>query len=100
MARLHRRIRGVGGTHKAAMAGYTPVPGYAQVSGSAASPGGAPAVMPLARVVVYPEPGGTYSTIGYQGLAPIFTSGGSGGGAAVPATSPGRWGQLVSAGRP
>jgi hypothetical protein len=57
--------------------------------------------MPLAQVIVYPAPGGQYSTIAYQGLAPIFTSGSPGvGGAAVPASSPGRWGQLIAAGRP
>ena len=101
--RLHRRVRSIGGSHKRAMAAYTPVSavGTAGVTGGAASPGGAPGVMPLARVVVYPDPassGGQYSTIGYQGLAPIYTSGQDA--AAVPATSPGRWGQLVAAGRP
>lgn len=94
--RLKRRVAHVGSTHKRAMAAYTPAqPGAAQVSGGAASPAG-PDAMPLAQVVVYPEPGGTYSTIGYRGLAPIFTTDG----AAVPASSPGRWGQLISAGRP
>lgn len=97
--RLHRRIRRVGGTHKRAMAAYTPV-AAGETTGGAASPTGAPGVMPLAQVVVYPDPGssGQYSTIGYQGLAPIYTSGQDS--AAVPATSPGRWGQLKAAGRP
>ena len=67
------------------------------VTGGAASPP-APGVMPLAQVLIYPEPGGTYSTVAYQGLAPIYTSGPNR--RPVPATSPGRWGQLVSAGRP
>lgn len=97
--RLHHRVRNVGGNHQRAMAAYTPVPspGAAQVSGSAASP---PAVdvMPLAQVTVYPAPGGEYATIAYQGLAPIYTSGPNR--RPIPATSPGRWGQLVSAGRP
>lgn len=57
-------------------------------------------IMPMQLVSVYPEPGGDYSTIAYQGLHPIFTSGSLGGGAAVPATAPGNWGQLVAAGRP
>lgn len=99
--RLKRRVGNVGTNHKNAMAGYTPVTqAAAQTTGGAASPSGAPGVMPLAQVTVYPEPGGQYSTIAYQGLVPIFTSGSMGGGAAVPATSPGRWAQLVSAGRP
>lgn len=101
--RLHRRVRNVGGNHRKAMDGYTPVDRSSQVTGSAASPGGAPGVMPLAQVVVYPDPANTaYSTIGYQGLAPIYAAPGSGGagGAPIPATSPGRWGQLVTAGRP
>ena len=53
MSRLHRRIRNVGDSHARAMDAYTPV------TGGAASPGGAPAVMPLAQVTVYPQPGGT-----------------------------------------
>jgi hypothetical protein len=100
VSKLKRRVGNVGGNHAKAMAAYTPVEGSTPVTGSAASPGGAPGVMPLASVTVYPQPGGQYSTIAYQGLAPIFTSGSLGGGAAVPATSPGRWAQLVSAGRP
>jgi len=87
--RLQQRIRSHGATRTAAAQGYS------QVSGSAASPM-APGVMPLAQVGVYPHPGGTYSTLAYRGLAPIFTASGE----AVPASSPGRWGQLVAAGRP
>jgi hypothetical protein len=96
--RLARRIRRVQGTHKAAMAGHTPVQAgegtSAQVTGSAASPD-AVSVMPEAQVLVYPEPGG-YSTLAYQGLTPLFTADG----AVVPSTSPGGWGQLRAAGRP
>lgn len=97
--RLQHRIRHVGGTHQRAMSAYSPV-AAGSVTGGAASPSGAPGVMPLAQVVVYPDPGssGQYSTIAYQGLAPIYTSGQDA--AAVPATSPGRWGQLKAAGRP
>ena len=99
MRRLRHRIAGAGGNHKQAMQSYSPAQTAGGMAGGAASPG-AVDVMPLAKVSVYPEPGGQYSTIAYQGLAPIFTSGSLGGGAAVPATSPGRWGQLVTAGRP
>ena len=87
--RLARRVRQSGDNHEQAMAGYS------QVTGGAASPP-AVSVMPLAQVQVYPEPGGGYSTIAYRGLAPVFTADG----AAVPATSPGRWAQLRAAGRP
>jgi hypothetical protein len=96
MRRLQKRVRKSGGNHKQAMADYTPAPTQATVSGGSASPQGSPDVMPLALVTVYPQPGGQYSTLGYQGLAPIFTADG----AAVPATSPGRWAQLAMAGRP
>jgi hypothetical protein len=95
MTRLRRRVKKVQGSHKTAMAQYTPVTGRAGVTGGAASPTGAD-VMPLASVEVYPEPGGGYSTIAYRGLVPLFTEDG----AVIPATSPGRWGQLRMAGRP
>ena len=90
MRRLHRQIVRNGTVNRAAEAGYAPV------SGGMASPGGTPMVMPLAQVLVYPHPGGTYSTLGYRGLAPVYTPDG----AAVPASQPGRWGQLAAAGRP
>lgn len=92
--RLKRRVAKMGSNQAQAAAGFSPV------TGGAASP---PAVdvMPLAQVMVYPDPAGAaYSSVAYRGLSPIFTSGSMGGGAAVPATSPGRWGQLVAAGRP
>lgn len=90
MKRLRRQVVRAGTVTKAAEAGYS------QVSGGAASPGGTPMVMPLAQVLVYPEPGGTYSTLAYRGLVPIYTPDG----AAVPAAQPGSWGQLARAGRP
>ena len=97
MRRLQRRVRTIGASHQAAADARAPVPQTtAQTAGGAASPAGAPDVMPLALVTVYPEPGGQYSTIGYKGLTPIFTSDG----AAVPASAPGSWGQLRAAGRP
>lgn len=93
--RLKRRVRNMGHAHRQAPASFVPVAPGMTVSGSAASPS-ATSVMPLARVLVYPHPGDGYSTIAYQGLAPIYTATGE----AVPASAPGRWGQLVSAGRP
>jgi hypothetical protein len=97
--RLARRVKRVQGTHKQAMAAYTPAQGAAPVgtavTGSAASPE-AVSVMPEAQVLVTPEPGGAYSTIAYRGLVPLFTTDG----AAIPASSPGGWGQLRMAGRP
>ena len=93
--KLKRRVSQSGGNHKQAMQSYTAVQPSMQTTGGAASPTGAD-VMPLASVVVYPEPGGTYSTIGYKGHVPLFTEDG----AVIPATSPGRWAQLVMAGRP
>jgi hypothetical protein len=94
--KLKRRVGNVGSNHSKAMSAYTPVPQAAAMTGGAASPSGAPGIMPLAQVTVYPDPGGAYSTIGYQGLVPLFTADG----AVVPATSPGRWAQLITAGRP
>jgi hypothetical protein len=87
--RLHRRITSHGSVQRRAAEGYS------QVSGGMASPA-APGVMPLAQVLVHPHPGGTYSTLAYRGLSPVYAAGGE----AVPATSPGRWAQLVAAGRP
>jgi hypothetical protein len=97
--RLAHRIRRVQGTHRAAQAALTPAqpaqPVSATVTGSAASPD-AVSVMPEAQVLVYPEPGGAYSTLAYQGLVPLFTADG----AVIPASAPGGWGQLRAAGRP
>jgi len=87
--RLKRRVASMGSSQAAAAAGYAPV------TGGAASPA-AVSVMPLAQVTVYPAPDGQYATIAYKGLSPIFSADG----AAVPATSPGRWAQLRAAGRP
>lgn len=87
--RLKRRIASMGSNQAQAAAGYTPV------TGGAASPS-AVSVMPLAQVMVYPHPGEGYSSVAYRGLAPIYSADG----AAVPSTSPGRWGQLAAAGRP
>lgn len=63
-------------------------------SGSAASP---PSVMtmPLQQVIVTPAKSG-YVTVGSEDLVPIWTTDGAG----VPASAPGRWGQLRAAGRP
>jgi hypothetical protein len=66
----------------------------AAVSGSAASP---PSVMtmPLQLVTVTPAQS-QYVTLGAQDLTPIWGPMGEG----IPATAPGRWGQLRAAGRP
>jgi hypothetical protein len=105
---LAHRIRHMGSSHKRRNQGHrqvTPTTNAAgqttgmvvspPMTGGAASPGGVPMEMPLAMVNVYPAPGG-YVTVAYQDLAPIFTSDG----AAVPAVTPGRWGQLAAAGSP
>lgn len=98
---LLHRIAGIGGHPRAVQQSLQPVQAVpAGMTGGAASPGGVPMIMPMQLVNVYPEPGGEYSTIAYGGLQPLFTSGSLGGGAAVAATAPGRWGQLVAAGRP
>lgn len=65
------------------------------VTGGAASPGGTPQEMPLQQVTVSYD-GGPYVTLGSSELVPLVTADG----AAVPATAPGRWGQLRQAGRP
>jgi hypothetical protein len=87
------RIAGMHTSARRTAADWTPV---GPVTGGQASPGGTPMVMPMAQVLVFPEPGGDYATIGYRGLRPVFTTDG----AAVPASAPGRWGQLAAAGRP
>ena len=89
MRRLQRRVRSHGSSAVRAAQGYS------QVTGGRASPGSTPDVMPLAQVLVFPHPGAGYSTLAYRGLWPVYTADG----AAVPSTSPGRWGQLAAAGR-
>jgi hypothetical protein len=75
---------------------YTPV-GQPPMTGShPAGTAATPIVMPLARVLIYPPVNTGYVSLGYDELEPVWTTDG----AAIPATSPGRWGQLVSAGRP
>ena len=63
-----------------------------EVTGGAASPGG-PQVMPLAQVVTS-RVNSQYVDLGYRMFTPLFAADG----AMVPATGPGRWGQLVAAG--
>jgi hypothetical protein len=71
-------------------------PGFAPMSGGQASPP-APMEMPLAEVLVYPDPAQAgYATIAYRGVTPIWATDG----AAIPARAPGRWAQLRAAGRP
>lgn len=72
-----------------------PATSSAATSGGDASPGGAPQVMPLAQVLVVPQ-NSQYVTLGYRMMSPMFTTDG----AVLPATAPGRFGQLVAAGKP
>lgn len=77
---LHHRIRGQAAAHQTAMGDQHPaVPG--------------PMLMPLAQVTVQPVDS-NYVTLAMQDLAPVVTADG----AMVPATGPGRWGQLTLAG--
>ena len=80
---LAHRVADVGNNTTGAMAGYHPAGGPGTVQ-----------VMPLQHVQIVPmNPG--YSTVAYQDITPIWTADG----AAIPATAPGTWGQLVAAGR-
>lgn len=66
------------------------------VAGGQASPP-AVAVMPMAEVLVYPDPATSgYSTVAYRGLHPVWAPDGE----TILARAPGRWGQLRAAGRP
>jgi hypothetical protein len=89
--RLHHRITGMGGNTQQVMASATPM-GQQHPSGTAATP----MVMPIAQVLVYPAAVQGYSVIAYHELVPIWAPGGE----AIPASMPGRWGQLAAAGRP
>lgn len=82
--RLQHRVADVGTVNARAMGQYHP-------AGTAATP----MVMPLAHVQIVPTTGG-YATVAYQDMTPIWTTDG----AAIPATAPGSWGQLIPAGRP
>jgi hypothetical protein len=75
-----------------------PATSTAAVTGGAASPGGTPAVMPLAQVSVYPTASdNSYSTIGYSALMPAWTGDG---GAVVFTQAKPRHARLHAAGRP
>lgn len=78
-------------------AGTGPSAGAVTASGrggiSVASPPG-PMVMPMQAVTVGPT-SSQYVTLGAQDLVPLITADG----APVPATAPGRWGQVRAAGR-
>jgi len=71
------------------------VPVSGAVSGGQASPGGTPMQMPLQTVIVQPV-SSQYVTLGSAELVPMIAADG----APIPATAPGRWGQLRQAGRP
>lgn len=83
-------------TRPGTMPAYQPVASSPGVAGGQASPP-AVAVMPMAEVLVYPDPAASgYSTVAYRGMAPIWAPDGE----TILARSPGRWGQLRAAGRP
>lgn len=88
MSRIRRRVTSGQNATPGTAAGYKPV------GGSTASPPSV-MVMPVARVIVRPA-ASPYVTVGMEDLTPIWTTDG----AAVPASAPGRWGQLRAAGRP
>lgn len=88
MSRIRARVAGGQNATPGIAAGYRPV------SGGQASPPSV-MVMPVALVTVQPT-SSQYVTAGMQDLAPVWTTDG----AAIPATAPGRWGQLRAAGRP
>lgn len=82
--RLSHRVATVGDSTAAAMAAYHP-------AGTPATP----MIMPLQHVQIIPAADG-YATVAYQDMTPIWAADG----AAIPATAPGGWGQLIAAGRP
>lgn len=93
---LARRIADVGTANTQAQQDHTPLAAapVTATAGSAASPPSVQ-VMPLAQVVIR-QTGSQYVTAGMEDLTPIWTPDGAG----IPATAPGRWGQLTAAGRP
>jgi hypothetical protein len=76
---LHRRIMGVGGNQARAMGDYHPW-----------GTEDTPQVMPITRVIM------TAAGAEVERLTPLITANG----AAIPASAPGQWGQVVAAGRP
>lgn len=88
MSRIKRRVASGQNATPGQAAGYKPLAG-----GSASPP--AVMVMPVARVLVGPTTS-PYVTVGMEDLTPIWTADG----APIPASAPGRWGQLRAAGRP
>jgi hypothetical protein len=85
---LKHRVAKVGTVNQVAQQGYTPVTG-----GTASPP--SVQVMPLSQIIVRPA-SSQYVTVGMEDLTPIWTPDGAG----IPASAPGRWGQLRAAGRP
>lgn len=88
--RMPARLKGGGNLgNPAGGAAVTPV------SGSEASPSGTPMIMPLQVISVYPA-SGQYVTIGSGEYTPLYAPDGE----TIPGTAPGRWDQLMQAGRP
>ena len=81
--RLRHRIHAHPGTQAAVQGSYHP-------AGTAETP----MSMPVATVIVSAAQG-QYVTLGSMEFTPLFTTDG----AVIPAVAPGRWGQLVAAGR-
>lgn len=88
MSRVKARVAGGQNATPGADAGYKPMG-----SGQASPP--SVMVMPLALVTVQPNTS-PWVMVGMEDTAPIWTTDGG----PVPATAPGRWGQLRAAGRP
>ena len=79
MSKLRRRIMGTGTAQSQAMGAYHP---YGTPD--------TPMVMPITRVVM------TADGASVERLTPLVTANG----AMIPASAPGRWGQVAAAGRP
>lgn len=82
---LRNRVINVGSNTATVMGSYHP-----------AGTKDTPMVMPVAQVTMTAADAHGYSTVMYEDLTPIWATDG----AAVPATTPGSWGQLRAAGRP
>jgi hypothetical protein len=88
VSRIRRRVAGGQNATPGAADGYQPIG-----QGNASPP--AVQVMPVSRVIIGPVTS-PYVSLGVEDLTPVWTTDG----APVPASAPGRWGQLRAAGRP
>lgn len=83
--KLRHRIAQVGTVNAQAMGDYHPAGGPGTVM-----------EMPVAQVLITPADQSGYSAVAYREIQPIWGPMGE----AIPAVSPGQWGQLRAAGRP